>query len=483
MGEKRRGRQTPTESVVLPYSVSKGDEAIDLYSGSGRQALEWQGLLVKDLMAVNDDGLWVHQKFGYSVPRRNGKNEVVAIREFWGLEAGEQICHTAHRTTTSSSAWRRLCRILSDAGYEEIARVPKDTSQLPDKWFHSTKQYGLEAVELPNGGRCVFRTRTPNGGLGEGFDLLVIDEAQEYTDAQQTALVYTVSDSRNPQTIFCGTPPTATSSGTVFSKMRSEALEGRAYDTGWAEWSIPEETDEVFNTELWYETNPSMGAHLDERKVRAEFTGDKIDFNVQRLGVWLKYNQKSAISRPEWEAMRVDKLPKLTGGLYIGIKYGHDGVNVAMSIAVLTEDGKVFIETVDCRSIREGNRWITNFLNSADVENVTIDGASGQGVLKDDMVAAGIRKKPILPKVSEVIIAHNLFEQAVAAQKICHIGQPSLTVSASNCEHRAIGSGGGWGYKSQREDIDISLLESVVLAYWQASEALSKVKKKQRASY
>lgn len=483
MGEVRRGRQTPTESVVLPYSDSAGPDAVRLYEESGRTALEWQEKLIGSIMAVGDDGLWVHQKFGYSVPRRNGKNEIVAMREFWGLVNGEQICHTAHRTTTSSAAWNRLCRILSAAGYEEIGRMPKDRSKLPEKWFHPTKQYGLESVELPSGGKCAFRTRTPNGGLGEGFDLLVIDEAQEYTDAQQTALVYTVSDSKNPQTIFCGTPPTATSSGTVFVKMRSEALEGRAYDTGWAEWSIPEETDEVFNTELWYETNPSMGAHLDERKVRAEFTGDKIDFNVQRLGVWLKYSQKSAISAGEWNALKVDKLPKLKGGLHAGIKFGHDGVNVAMSIAVQTEDGRIFVETIDCRSIREGNQWITAFLKAADIETVTIDGASGQGVLTDDMKAAGIRKKPILPKVGEVIIAHNLFEQALSSGKLCHMGQPSLSASASNCEHRAIGNGGGWGYKTQREDIDVALLESAVFAHWQASEAMGKGRKKQKASY
>ena len=224
MGEKRTGRQTPTESVVLPYRDSRGGEAVALYNESGRKALEWQELLISDIMAVGKDGLWIHQKFGYSVPRRNGKNEIVAMREFWGLVNGEQICHTAHRTTTSSAAWLRLCRILSAAGYEEISRVPKDRSELPEKWYHPTKQYGLEAVELPDGGKCVFRTRTPNGGLGEGFDLLVIDEAQEYTDAQQTALVYTVSDSKNPQTIFCGTPPTATSSGTVFVKTDGRCL-------------------------------------------------------------------------------------------------------------------------------------------------------------------------------------------------------------------------------------------------------------------
>lgn len=482
MGEKRMGRQTPTESVVLPYADTKGGEAIELYNQSGRTALEWQVNLVNHIMAVNKDGLWTHQEFGYSVPRRNGKNEVVAIRELWGLTRGEQMCHTAHRTTTSSAAWRRLCKILSDAGYTEVTRIPKDKGKLPEKWFHSVKQYGLEAVEIPDtGGRCVFRTRTPSGGLGEGFDLMVIDEAQEYTDTQQTALVYTVSDSKNPQTLLCGTPPTVTSSGTVFVEMREETLAGGRYDAGWAEWSIPEQTDDVFNTELWYETNPSMGAHLNERKVRAEFKGDKIDFNIQRLGVWLRYNQKSAITETEWSALKVDKLPKLSGKLFAGIKYGRDGLNVVLSIAVKTEDDKTFVESVDCRPIRDGNRWLLAFLKAADIEEVIIDGA-GQDTLVEDMKSTGVKVKTILPKVGEVVEAHRQFEQSLTAGTVCHMGQPSLVQSVTNCEHRPIGTGGGWGYKTQKEGIEVALLESVVLANWRAS-AVKKAKKKQRVSY
>ena len=73
MAEPRKGRQTPTQSVVLPYFDSKGQDAINLYNCSGRTAQEWQELLISDILAVNDEGLWVHTKFGYSVPRRNGK--------------------------------------------------------------------------------------------------------------------------------------------------------------------------------------------------------------------------------------------------------------------------------------------------------------------------------------------------------------------------------------------------------------------------
>ena len=70
-----------------------------------RTAYEWQRNLLNAILAVNDEGLWVHMKFGFSVPRQNGKkNEVVAMRELEGLEKGEKILHTAHRTTTSGTA-------------------------------------------------------------------------------------------------------------------------------------------------------------------------------------------------------------------------------------------------------------------------------------------------------------------------------------------------------------------------------------------
>ena len=69
---------------------------------------------------------------------------------------------------------------------------------------------GRECIRLKYGeGRIEFRTRSSKGGLGEGFDLLVIDEAQEYTDDQESALKYVVSDSANPQTLLCRPTSTA----------------------------------------------------------------------------------------------------------------------------------------------------------------------------------------------------------------------------------------------------------------------------------
>lgn len=479
MAEQRKGRQTPTQSVVLPYFATKGQEAIDLYNQSGRTAQEWQELLLSDILAVNDDGLWVHTKFGYSVPRRNGKNEIVAIREMYGLIHGERILHTAHRTTTSSSASKRLANILNGMGYTEIAR-PKNGMKY-EKAYTYSKQFGLEKITLldEGGGSCDFRTRSSKGGLGEGFDLLVIDEAQEYTDDQESALKYVVTDSRNPQTIFCGTPPTPVSSGTVFVKLRNATLSGATANGGWAEWSVEKQSD-VRDRELWYETNPSLGTIFTERSVADEIGTDDIDFNIQRLGLWIRYNQKSAISKAEWGELRAQSLPALNGPLFVGIKYGHDGKHVALSIAVKTKDKKVFVETVDCREVKAGNQWMLEFLRKASVSKVVVDGANGQQLLADDMKDVRL-KPPVLPTVKEIILANASFEQGIFQANITHMGQPSVEQSVSNCEKRAIGANGGFGYKSLRDDIEIAILDSIILACWACST--SKEKKKQKVSY
>lgn len=464
----RLGNQHPTQSVILPYDNSLSQRAIDRYQRTGRSCYEWQANMLAPMMAIDDEGLWVHQKFGFSIPRRNGKTEVVYIIELDALEEGLSVLHTAHRISTSHSSFEKMKKYLEECGYVE------------GEDFNSIKAKGQERLELyKTGGIIQFRTRTSSGGLGEGFDVLIIDEAQEYTTEQESALKYTVTDSPNPLTIMCGTPPTPVSSGTVFTNYREKLLFGQAKYAGWAEWSVDEIKD-IQDIEAWYNSNPSMGYHLNERKIEAELGEDQLDHNVQRLGYWPRYNQKSAISEKDWEALKVNTLPVLKGPLHVGIKYGNDGKNVSLSIAVRTLSGKVFIETVDSQSVRNGNQWILQFLKEAKITSVVIDGAGSQAILAQEMKDYRL-KDPILPKVSEIITANSLWEQGIFQQSICHKDQPSLTAVVTNCEKRAIGSNGGFGYRSQFDDMDVSLMDSALLAHWACS--INKPKKKQQKRY
>ena len=472
MSEVRLGKQTPTISVRLPYTESLGTEAVELYNQSGRTAQDWQALMLEDIMAVNDSGLWIHMKYGWSIPRRNGKSEILIMRAIWDLLHERRCLYTAHRESTAASAWEKVLRLLAKMGYRE------------DEDFKAYKSAGRRSIEwLRDGSEAVinFRTRSSTGGLGEGYDTLIIDEAQEYTADQESALKYVVADSKNPQTLMCGTPPTAVSSGDVFLKYRRRCLTGKEEDAGWAEWSVPNLTD-AHDPELWYLTNPSLGTILTERTIRSELGDDQVDDNIQRLGLWLRYSQKSAISKQEWSEYALKEKPTLPKKprVFFAVKYGSSG-NVSLAAAFKLDDGRIFIEAIDCRPVRDGNAWMMPFLRNPHAESVVIDGAGNQTVLTSEMKDAGVKCKAVLPKVSDVVAAHALFEQQLFGGQIRHMDQPALAQAATNCEHRAIGSGGGFGYTSVLEGADISLLEAVSLAHWLCANA--KEHKPQRVSY
>ncbi|MBP0989374.1 MAG: terminase [Oscillospiraceae bacterium] len=472
MSEVRLGKQTPTICIRLPYTESLGTEAVDLYNQSDRTAQDWQALMLEDIMAVNDSGLWVHMKYGWSIPRRNGKSEILIMRAIWDLTHERRCLYTAHRESTAASAWEKVLRLLTKMGYRE------------DEDFKAYKSAGRRSIEwLKDGSEAVinFRTRSSTGGLGEGYDTLIIDEAQEYTADQESALKYVVTDSKNPQTLMCGTPPTAVSSGDVFLKYRRRCLTGKEEDAGWAEWSVPNLTD-AHDPELWYLTNPSLGTILTERTIRSELGDDQVDDNIQRLGLWLRYSQKSAISKQEWSEYALKEKPILPKKprIFFAVKYGHSG-NVSLAAAVKLDDGRIFIEAIDCRPVRDGNAWLMPFLRNPHAESVVIDGAGNQTVLASEMKDAGVKCKAVLPKVADVVAAHALFEQQLFGGQIRHMDQPALAQAATNCEHRAIGSGGGFGYTSVLEGADISLLEAVSLAHWLCANA--KEHKPQRVSY
>lgn len=482
MGTVRTGSQFPTQAVILPFEHSKGPQAVETYEQSGRRAQDWQKLLITDIMATGPDGLYVHQKFGYEVPRQNGKGEVIAMRELQGIIDGERICHTAHKTSTSHSAFVRLMKLLTDAGFVEVLRRKKG-AKMPDKSFKATKQYGLEQIFMNDGGYIVFRTRTEAGGIGESFDTLIIDEAQEYTQTQQGALMYTIAASPNPQTVFCGTPPTPQSKGDVFAPLRDRVLSGNAYDTGWAEWSVYQMPADIMDVDTWYATNPSLGTLLKERTIRGEDVNNVLDFVIQRLGFWHRYELKSEITEKDWNALRVPYAPTdLTGKIHAAVKFGADGANTALSIAIKTRRGKTFIECIDCAPQREGLAWIVDWLAGCkNLGSVLVDGKGAADLLLAELAKECPKVTTFAPKYGEFMVACSGFRQAIDAETIEHTGQPSVTQAVSNCERRLIGNAGGFGFRSLSQDIEGAIVESLALAHYGAS--IAKERKKPKVWY
>lgn len=482
----RYGSQYPTACVYLSteedIARGKGREASAYYAESGKSLLTWQDELLDQIMAINEDSLWVHADFGYTVPRRNGKSESIIARIRWGLEHGEDILYTAHRNDTSHDFYLRVEKYLQSCGYVKTTDVTKEDKIPKDRQFKAVKASGSESIVLlKNGAKIDFRTRTANGGLGKAYDLLIIDEAQEFTSEQESALKYVVTDSQNPQVIMCGTPPTLVSAGDVFKDYRTDILAGGKEDAGWAEWAVDEITDPN-DVDAWYLTNPSLGYILTERNIRREIKKpDDVDFQIQRLGLWYSYQIQSAITEDVWEKTLAEFGGiKLTGKLCVGVKFGKSGDNTTLSIACNTEDGRVFIQALACKPSIYGVQWIIELLKRLDYQEVIADGSNGIDMLEKAMKEAKLRHL-IKPTVGNIISAHSGFESAINSEQIYHCPQVALDRVVTNCKKRKIGSNGGFGYESIVEGFEIAILESAILAHW--SRVNAKEKAKQTISY
>jgi phage terminase large subunit-like protein len=189
---------------------------------------EWQRFVLEDWLARGGKGgKFASLTCGLSVPRQNGKNAILEMRELFGIvQLGEKFLHTAHEVKTARKAFIRLASFFeNERKWPELAELVKDIR----------RTNGQEAIVLTNGGSVEFVARSKGSGRGFTVDVLVCDEAQELSDDALEALMPTTSASpqQNPQWIFTGTPPGPTANGEVFSRTRDDALSGKSSRLCW----------------------------------------------------------------------------------------------------------------------------------------------------------------------------------------------------------------------------------------------------------
>jgi hypothetical protein len=471
---KKYGNQKPRIDQFNDGDIWLADKTIILLAEYGIELLPWQKAIVYRWMAVyqDEDGkwLWSNPKAGLLVPRQNGKTEIIIARVIGGMIfMGEALIYTAHSDKTVDEVKRRVQNFFYAANEEIRDLLMPEFDKEPKS---------LDYIELRTKGRCVFRTRTRTGGLGTTNDTLILDEAQEETDAQQEALLPTISagKSQNQQIIRAGTPPSGGGNGTVFIRIRQNVIDGKDHDTCWQEWSVELLTDPQ-DEEAWYYTNPSLGYHLILAAVKNEAKDMAIDsFNKMRLGWIAGIESKRAIPDAWWSRLKVDKVEIAEDVTYVyAIKFAPDGSAVSLSIGLNMPDGKVHVEMIERKPMSAGTSWLIQFLTDSKnrwrkCSKIIIDGASGTQLLVEELVRIDRRlsKKILTPNVKEAGAAYAGFHEAVEHSKITHFDQPALNMSIKTVKKRNIGKDGMFGYASMNTDIQSDPTESVAFAYYGA---------------
>lgn len=309
--------------------VQKGDcrdaeDAIFLAGAYGMEPDEWQKDIIRAWLTRRRDRKWAAGRCGLAVPRQNGKNGAIEVRELFGMvELGEQILHTAHEVKTARKAFKRLKHFFGEKANDPAARFPELNALVRE--VRNTN--GQEAIFLRDvvddegrfvrkGGSIEFVARSSGSGRGFTVDVLVLDEAQALTDEELEAIRSAVSSAPlgNAQVIYTGTPPDHEKgeSGEVWKRVRSKAKKDKRLC--WIEYGAPDgPLPDLDDRDLLFMVNPALelrhanGAFGLQMDVINDEKGDLSPegYARERLGWWGNPDQgrHGVIDMTQWAAL------------------------------------------------------------------------------------------------------------------------------------------------------------------------------------
>lgn len=453
-------------------------------------------------MGERADRTWAAKRVGVSVPRQNGKSQLLVARALAGvLLFGERkVVISAHQQDTARETFGKMVEILEADGNDWLMSRVR-----PNGIMNAINR---EAVKFRNGATVQFKARTGSGGRGFSSDCLLLDEAQRLKRPAWVSINSTMSAMPNPQVWLLGTPPTRedieAQMGEVFGSVRSAAQGGVSTAVAWAEWGAsPKALNEpvlkaalTANPRVWtpeveyisWSANPAWNTRINRDVVEGEFESyTPEEYAQDRLGVWLDDlggGGSRLISETEWSATGVASGPS-SGIKSLGVAFSADGSRVAVAGA-MKHSGGVHLELVDAHTgstevgVAELASWLTERWRETAL--IVISGRAGAAALAEALHALGVPKRVVhVASTGDYFASCSSLHAAIrdaaieasggGTPRTTHAsveGQKVLDSSVAVSDKKARGLDGAWGWAATTPDGDETPVEAIGLARWGA---------------
>ena len=456
----------PRIQHVPDYTLTRGQEAIDLAASAGLHLDAHQQLVLLGGCAESESGKWQNFEVGLCEPRQNGKGAVLEALEItaacvWNVGL---VIHSAHQFDTSQEHFRRLLFLIEDT--PELDRMVKRVS----------RSHGEEGIEFTNGSRIRFRTRTKGGGRGFSCDLLALDEAMFLPESVHGALLPTMRARPNPQVWYTGSAVDQEihEHGIVFARVRERGIAGDSDSLAYYEWSLeyehPQEVpDEVAaSEEAWAASNAALGIRIFPEHVQHEYESmDSRTFAVEILGVgdWPRTDGRAdtAIAPERWASCE-DRMSQLVGPVCFAFDVSPDR-QASIAAAGKREDGRWHVEVFERQ---RGTAWlpgrVAELADAHDPRMIVCDGLGPSASLLQALDLAGVKVQK-LTGAEHAQACGRLVDQ-VNEDNIRHTGSLPLWNAVRGSATRPLGDAWAWSRKSST--VDISPLVAVTLALYAA---------------
>jgi hypothetical protein len=340
------------------------------------------------------------------------------------------------------------------------------------------RSHGEEGIELTNGQRIRFRTRTKGGGRGFTCDCLIYDEDMVLPESAHGATLPTLSARPNPQVWYTGSAvdQEVHEYGIVKSRIRERGLEGKDPSLAYFEWSVdadrPDEVEDSTDPELWARANPALGIRVSSEHVEREHRAmGPREFAVERLNVgdWPDPEGESPLI-PTW-----DDLDDVESGIASALRFAFD-VSPSRSSGCIGTAGKradseFHVEVIEHR---RGTGWIVDrAVQLWEKYGIpfSCDERGPAGTLLQALRDEGVEVEPL--NSQEYAQACGFFFDCCGVEEsdeptLHHLGTTELSRAVRGVAQRPLGD--AWAWSRKQSSVDITPLVACTAALWRASK-------------
>lgn len=453
-----------------PRSVtSDGEDAVLFAADYGLVADLWQADVVTDWLGRTPNGDLAAVLCGLCVGRQNGKNGAIEIRELFGMvELGEKFLHTAHEVKTARKAFKRLKYFFGEKANDPNCRYPELNALVAE--VRNTN--GQEAIVLTNGGSVEFIARSKGSGRGYTVDVLVLDEAQQLTEAELEALLSTISAAESPpQMIITGTSPNPDKGETaeVFTRVRN--LQGKNDSFAWTDFGVTDgPLPDIDDPRITAATNPALGTRLHQSVLDLErLLLSPEGYARERLGWWgdPKTESPGVMNIKKWAKLsRPNAKPPARAVLAIDVSPNR--MSASLAAAGKGKGDKTIVIT----QTKPFTTWVAD----------AVDKVLRKRDVAEVCLFPGGQAGPLIPELTKVLTKYGMeltllssrdmgqacagWQNALRGGSLEHVGQTELDAAVANAKTKYSGEAELWYRKDPTIDISPLVAGSEAVFRW-----------------
>lgn len=332
MGQRKKkliGATKPRLSSPPLKGKSKIDDIIELANLIQMPLLPWQEYVLRDMLVVDKNDMFVRKTNLLLVARQQGKTHLARMLIL------AHLVRWPSKNVLIMSSNRSMAL--------ETFRLVADALEGNDTLKSLTKKIryanGSECIEMLDGTRLDVVAATRDGSRGRSTDFLFIDEVREISEEGYRAAIPTTRARPNAQTLLCSNAGDAFS--VVLNGLRERALENPPKTFGFYEYSAPQFC-KIDDRKGWAMANPALGYTVTEETLEEAVATSPIEnTRTELLCQWIDSLQ-SPWTHGSVEACSDASLEIPVGGFTVfGFDVSPSRRNASLVIGQICPDGRI----------------------------------------------------------------------------------------------------------------------------------------------